>query len=394
MDRYSRVYAAVNLDALKENMKAMKANLPEKTGIIGVLKADGYGHGAVPVAKAIEPYVEGYAVAAAEEGLNLCRHGVKKPILILGPVHPCWYDELIEHQIRPVLFEEKTIREFSARAAALKKRAPFHLALDTGMSRIGMKPDQQSAELISRLMSLPGIYLEGMFTHFATADEEDKTKTMAQIAQYQAFVKMLEKEGVQIPIKHCANSAGIIDSLGVEFDLVRAGISIYGLYPSREVNREAVKLTPALELKSHVTYIKSIEPGTEISYGGTFKAEVPMRIATIPAGYGDGYPRYLSGKGWVLIRGQKAPVVGRICMDQFMVDITGLEGIEENDQVTLIGKDGDQEITAEDLAEAGGGFHYELLCGLGKRVPRIYFSGGKAVGKKDYFDDRYQDFEC
>ena len=243
-------------------------------------------------------------------------------------------------------------------------------------------------------MSLPGIYLEGMFTHFATADEEDKTKTMAQIAQYQAFVKMLEKEGVQIPIKHCANSAGIIDSLGVEFDLVRAGISIYGLYPSQEVNREAVKLTPALELKSHVTYIKSIEPGTEISYGGTFKAEVPMRIATIPAGYGDGYPRYLSGKGWVLIRGQKAPVVGRICMDQFMVDITGLEGIEENDQVTLIGKDGDQEITAEDLAEAGGGFHYELLCGLGKRVPRIYFSGGKAVGKKDYFDDRYQDFEC
>lgn len=391
MEEYKRVYAAIDLDAVKSNMEAMEKALPQKAGIIGVVKTDGYGHGAVPVAQAIREQVKGYAVATPEEGLILRRHSITKPILVLGPVPECSYPEMIRHQLRPPMFERESVERFHQAALELGVRAPIHLAVDTGMSRIGMKPDEASADMVKGFAALPAIELEGIFTHFATADERDKRKTLVQLKKYLDFDAMLIARGVDIPQKHCANSAGILESLGTGCNLVRAGISIYGMYPSDQVGRDSVKLRPAMELKAFITYVKTIEPGTEVSYGGAFTAERKMRIATIPVGYGDGYPRNLSQKGWVLIRGRRAPILGRVCMDQFMVDVTEITGVQAGDLATLMGKDGSEEILAEDLARLSGGFHYEIVCGIGKRVPRVYLSGGRIVGKKDYFQDTYEE---
>lgn len=392
MNQYSRVYATIDLDAVKSNMEAMKKNLPEGTGMIGVVKTDGYGHGAVPVAHAIDSYVKGYAVATVDEALILRRHSIIKPILVLGVVHESRYRDMILHDIRPTMFERERILRYSELAEQMGKQAPIHLALDTGMSRIGMRPDAESADMVQEVAKLRGIQLEGMFTHFARADEMDKTKARQQLERYLHFVVLLKERGVRIPVKHCSNSAGIIDSLGTDLDLTRAGISIYGMYPSDQVDQAKVVLTPVMGLKSFITYIKTIQAGTEVSYGGTFTAPETMRVATIPVGYGDGYPRNLSGKGWVLIHGKKAPILGRVCMDQFMVDVTGIHEAKEDDEVTLIGQDGEQRITVEDLANAGGGFHYEIVCDIGKRVPRVYLSGGQVVGTKDYFNDIYEGF--
>jgi alanine racemase len=390
MKQYKRVYASINLDAVTYNMEAMKKNLPAGTKIIGVVKADGYGHGSVPVACAIDPYVAGYAVATAEEGMILRRHGITKPILVLGAAPKSSYSDLIDFNIRPAMFTRSQLETFNAIALEKGKKAPVHLAVDTGMSRIGMKPDETSADMVKEMGNLPGIELEGMFTHFARADEKDGSKARKQMEQYLAFEALLEQRGIKIPVRHCANSAGIIESIGTDLDMVRAGISIYGMYPSDEVETSQVLLKPVMELKSFLTYIKTIEPGTEVSYGGTFTAKERMRIGTVPVGYGDGYPRNLSGKGWVLIKGKKANVLGRVCMDQFMVDVTGIDGAEEGEMVTLIGRDGGEQILVEDLAKAGGGFHYEIVCDIGKRVPRVYYRNQEVIGTKDYFDDSYE----
>lgn len=393
MRPYSRVYAAISLDAVASNMESMKANLPGKTSMIGVVKTDGYGHGAVPVARTIDPYVEGYAVASVDEGIILRRHGIRKMILVLGVTHQSRFEDLIQYDIRPAMFRYEEAEILARTAVSMKKTAKIHLAVDTGMNRIGMKPDAASAGLVCRINRLNGISIEGLFTHFARADETDKSVYEAQFERYQEFVKLLGDRGLRIPIRHCSNSAGIVESLASNgLDMVRAGISIYGLYPSDEVGREAVKLTPAMELKSCITYIKTIGPGDAVSYGGTFVADRPIRVATIPVGYGDGYPRALSGKGSVLIGGRRARILGRVCMDQFMVDVTGIPEACEDGEVTLIGRDGDECITVEELASVSGGFHYEILCGIGKRVPRVYIRNGMIIGKKDYFNDIYEGF--
>ncbi len=393
MKPYSRVYASIDLDAAAENARAMKESLPPGTAIMGVVKADGYGHGSVPVAKAIGPFVEAYGTATADEALILRRHGIKKPILVLGPVHPSRYEELVRFQIRPAIFRMEEARKLSEEAQKAGKQAFAHIALDTGMCRIGMRPDEASAEMVLEMSRLPGIVIEGLFTHFARADERDKTAYEAQFQAYRTFEAFLEELGVSIPIRHCSNSAALIDGLASNsLDMVRAGIALYGLYPSDAVDKSRVKLRPVMELKSEITYVKEVEPGAAISYGGTFVADKPMRVATIPVGYGDGYPRSLSNQGDVLIRGKRARILGRVCMDQFMADVTDIPGVKEDDAVTLLGKDGDEVITVEELAERSGGFHYELVCGIGKRVPRVYLSGGKVVGTKDYFDDTCRGF--
>lgn len=392
MRLYTRVYAPVDLDAIEDNMKAMAANLSEGTAMMGVVKTDGYGHGAVPVAKAMDPYVKAYAVATVEEAVNLRKHGIEKPLLILGVTHESRNEDLINYGIRPAVFQEKQALALSKTAAAMGKTAVIHLALDTGMSRIGMKVCEESADLAARISSMEGIQVEGIFTHFARADETDKTSARRQLREYLDFIEMLERRGVHIPVRHISNSAGIVDMGEANCDMVRAGISIYGLYPSPEVDKEKVVLRPAMELKSRVTYIKTIEPGTAVSYGGTFVAGRRVTVATIPVGYGDGYPRNLSGKGRVLIRGKSAPILGRVCMDQLMVDVTDIPGAAEDDEVTLIGRDGQERITVEELADLSGGFHYEIICDIGKRVPRVYLRGGAVVGTKDYFDDPYEDF--
>ena len=392
MKQYTRVYAPIDLDAIRFNMESMKRNLAPGTGILGVVKADGYGHGAVPAAIAMEPYVDGYAAATLEEALMLRRHGISKRILILGVTHKSQYREMLDADIRPTIFTMEQALPLSQLAEARGVIAAVHLALDTGMSRIGMTPDEKGADLATEIAGLPGIYVEGLFTHFARADELDKTSTEEQMERYLHFTELLKERGVEIPIKHCANSASRIHLPHRGFDKVRAGISVYGLYPSDEVDRSRVPLKPAMGLKSFVTYVKEILPGQAVSYGGTFVADHPMKVATIPVGYGDGYPRSLSGTGYVLIFGKKAPILGRVCMDQFMVDVTGIPGVKEETPVTLIGSDQGEEITVEELAELCGGFHYEMICDLGKRIPRVYYQNGQVVGTKDYFDDKYEDF--
>lgn len=394
MRPYNRVYATVDLDAVVSNMKSMREALPASTGIMGVVKADGYGHGAVPVARAMDPYVEGYAVSNIDEGISLRRHGIKKPILILGVTHSQRFEDLLRYDIQPAMFRLKEAKELSELAAEQGKKAKIHLALDTGMSRIGMQPDRESAKEAAQMAALYGIELEGLFTHFARADEADKSFYQTQFERYQEFLSYLKEYRVTIPVRHCSNSAGIVENLDSnQMDMVRAGICIYGLYPSDEVDRNRVKLTPAMEIKSFITYIKEIAPGTPVSYGSTFVSEHAMRVATIPTGYADGYNRGLSNRGSVLIRGKRAKILGRICMDQFMVDVTDIPEAEEDDEVTLIGKDGEDEITVEEMAACFGGFHYEIICDIGKRVPRVYIQNGRIAGTKDYFNDVYEGFE-
>lgn len=389
---YTRIYAEIDLDAIVDNVKAVAARLKGKSRMIGVVKTDGYGHGSVPVAKAIEAYVWGFAVAALEEGELLRAHGIKKPILVLGMVPRSRFQRLLDGELRPTIFRLSDGKELSDLAVKAGKRAPIHLALDTGMSRLGFDDTDESLDEAEAISRLPGIRIEGLFTHFPNADEADKSLTRKQFAAYCAFARHLEERGILLPMKHCSNSAAVMDLKEMNLDAVRAGIILYGICPSGEVDRGSVPVKPALSLYSFITCIRKISAGTAVSYGGTFVAPKQMRIATVSAGYGDGYPRALSNKGQVLIRGERAPILGRICMDQFMVDVTHIPDACEEDRVTLIGRDGDQQVSVEELAGACGGFHYEIPCQIGKRVPRLYIKDGALWGQKDYFKDRYEGF--
>ncbi|MCI6675442.1 MAG: alanine racemase [Clostridiales bacterium] len=392
MKQYKRVYASVNLDAIRKNMEAMKANIADTTMLCGVVKADGYGHGSVPVAKAVEDLVWGYAVAAVEEGLVLRAHHITKPILVLGYVPEESFSVLIEKEIRYTISEWKEAVVLSNIAQELGKNAHVHIKMDTGMGRIGIRSTEEVLVLAKKLNTLPNIQIEGIFTHMATADMEDKTGAKKQIQMFKQTLQLLKDNGISIPICHCSNSAGIIDLREANIDMVRAGIALYGLYPSEEVKKENVPLIPALELKSIITYLKTVPEGTPIGYGATYITDKETKVATVSIGYGDGYPRRLSNKGYALVRGQKAPIIGRVCMDQFMMDVSHISDVQEGDVVTLIGKDQNEQITVEELAQLAGTFNYEFVCDLGKRIPRVYIKDGKVVGTKDYFDDQYIDF--
>jgi alanine racemase len=387
MKSYIRVCAEINLDAVAYNFKSMKENLSPDTKMIAVVKTDAYGHGAIPIARMVQEYdyIWGFAAATIEEAVMLRKEGITKPILILGFVFPDAYEEVVKYDIRPAVFKLRMAEQLSEEAVRQGKTVHMHIKLDTGMSRIGLKDNEQSADIVEAISHLPGVELEGLFTHFAKADETDKTSAMGQLARYHAFSKLLEERGIYIPLHHCSNSAGIFDLPEANLDLVRPGVSIYGMYPSDEVNKLAVPISPVMSLKSHVVYVKEIDAGTPVSYGSTFVAQHPMKVATVPVGYGDGYPRSLSNKGWVLIRGQQAPILGRVCMDQFMVDVTHIPEIREGDMVTLIGSDGGREITMEDLGNLSGRFNYELSCDLGKRIPRRFWKDGRVIAVQDYF---------
>ena len=368
MEMYKRAYVKVDLDRIRKNMKAIRSVLPEGTKIIGVVKADGYGHGAVQTAKAIEEDAAGYAVATAEEALELRGNGIKKPVLVLGPVPECQYGSMVEQEIRTAVFDLTRAERLSETAVSLGMTARVHIAVDTGMNRIGLRPGREQAQVVKEIAGLPGIVTEGMFTHFARADEADKTSAREQIQAFLDFSQMVKEAGVSIPILHCANSAGIMDLKESHGTAVRAGIILYGLYPSDQVQREALFLEPAMELKSFITYIKEIGPGAAVSYGGTFVADRPMRLATVSIGYGDGYPRSLSNKGELLVHGTRARILGRICMDQLMLDVTGIEDVRVGDEAVFIGRQGDCVIYAEELAENAGTITNELFSRLGARV--------------------------
>lgn len=378
MKMHSRIQAEIDLDAMTYNLEHIKKNLAPKTQVIAVLKADGYGHGAVPLARRIQkdPEIWGIAVATVEEGEELRNAGITKPILILGYTYQEDYQKIAKLDFRPAVFKLSMAKELSKAALEAGKTLKIHIKIDTGMTRIGYRDVKKDVPEILEISRLPGLDIEGIFTHFARADEADKTPALVQYEKFQEFIRALEQEGLHIPMKHCSNSAGIIRMQEANLDAVRAGIILYGLYPSKEVEREPVPLKPLMSLRSHIAYIKTVEPGAEISYGGIFTTVRETRVATIPVGYADGYPRGLSNKGSVLIRGKRAPILGRVCMDQFMVDVTEIPEAEELDQVTLLGKDGEDCITMEELGELSGRFNYEFACCISKRVPRVYLESG------------------
>lgn len=381
---YQRGYAQIDLDAVTANAVHMKKHMDPATRMICVVKTNAYGHGSVPVARCLEEqeFVLGFAVATAEEAEELREAGIRKPILILGYTFPYSYRALIRREIRFTVFREDMLYELSAAACEEGIAARVHIKVDTGMNRIGIRPDEEGMEFIRRAKELPGIEIEGIFTHFSKADEKDKTSACEQLEQFRRFLAEIKEEcGLDIPIKHCSNSASIIDLPQANMDAVRPGIALYGIAPSSEVDKSIVQLRPALSLYSHIVYVKTLKAGQSVSYGGTFTAEHDMRIATVPLGYGDGYPRSLSNKGYVLIREKRAPILGRICMDQFMADVTGIPEAKEGDLVTLIGRCGKEEITAEELGDLSGRFSYELLCDLGKRIPRVYLRQGTVAEK-------------
>ena len=373
MERY-RVYAGIDLYALRYNMESMHQNLKKGTKMAAVIKADAYGHGALEVSRAIEdlPYLWGYAVATVDEALTLIQAGRKKPVLILGISFANQYEDIVCNDIRPAVCEYETAKELSAIALQHKKTCHIHIKIDTGMSRIGFQVTEENADIIARIAALPNICIEGIFTHFAQADELDKTPAMRQLALFRKMIAMVEERGVKIPIHHCSNSAGIVEIGDVNMDMVRAGITLYGLWPSDEVARDIIDLKPVMSLKSHISYLKTLEAGRKISYGGTYVTPSQRRIATIPVGYADGYCRGLSNKGYVLIHGKKAPICGRVCMDQFMVDVTDIPETEEGDEVTLLGRDGELSISMEELGALSGRFNYEFACLITSRVPRVY----------------------
>ena len=388
IDKYYRVYASVNLDNIYANMKELKDNTANGTQMVAVIKTDGYGHGAVPVAKTIDDLVAAYAVATIDEALNLRRHNIDKPIYILGFIYEHRMKDAILNDVRMTVYDVEMAKQISKEASQMNKNAYVHIKIDTGMSRIGFATTDEAVADICEIAKLPNIVMEGIFTHFAASDSADKKAATMQLESFNSFNEKLASNGIDIKIKHCSNSAGIIDMPMANMNEVRAGIALYGMYPSDEVNKRAVMLRPALELKSHVIFVKDVPAGVGVSYGSTFITDKSMKIATIPLGYGDGYPRNLSNKGYVLIKGVKCRILGRVCMDQFMVDVTDLD-VKKGDVVTLVGKDGDESITVEELAALAGTFNYEFVCNLGKRIPRVYYRDNKVVSTKDYYIDEY-----
>ncbi len=389
MKSYSRAYAEINLDAVSHNIAQMEQIIGRDTKIMGVIKADGYGHGAVPIGKELEqtPSVWGYAVATAEEAEILRRNGLKKPILALGTVFPEQYESVAKKEIRLTVYSIKQAKGMEEFAKEQGLPIRVHLKIDTGLSRLGFQVTEEAAEELAQIVKMPHIIVEGIFTHFAAADARDKTMAKEQIRQFQKMKEMLAQKGISIPISHCANSAAIIDLPETNMSLVRAGISLYGMWPSDEVRKENLDLQPVLSLKSRIVFLKELEAGRTISYGATYETRKVQRIATIPVGYADGYPRSLSNKGYVLIHGKAAPICGRICMDQFMADVTDIPEAEEGTEVTLVGKSGSREITMEEIGELSGRFNYEFACDLGKRIPRVYRKGGRVTETRDYFGE-------
>lgn len=370
-----RTWAEINLSTVESNFENMQRALSKGTKMLAVVKANAYGHGAVAIAKRMEgkEYIWGFAVATCEEALELREAGIKKPILILGYVFESDYEVLVDQEIRTAVFTMDMAEKLSRRAVEKGKILPVHFAVDTGMTRIGFRGPQESISEMMRIYNLPGLCVEGMFTHFARADEDNPDCTKKQFALFMEFVKLLRENGVEIPMLHCNNSAGILWHREGDLDMVRPGITIYGISPSREVMNQGVAYHPVLSWKTRISHIKEVEAGTQVSYGGTCETTGEKTvIATIPAGYADGYPRSLSNKGYVLVHGKKAPILGRVCMDQFMVDVTEIPGVKPHDLVTLVGTDGDSEITVDELAELSGRFPYEFLCCISNRVPRVF----------------------
>ncbi len=385
---YQRVYAKIDLDAIEYNIRLVKQKISEETKLLLVIKADAYGHGAVVIAKEFENLADYFGVAEINEALELRAAGIQKPILILGYTSPHCYEKALINDITLTIFRYENVKTLSETAKTLGKTAKIHFAVDTGMSRIGFCVSEEEADVAAEAAKLPNIFVEGIFSHFAAADSIDKTPSEVQRILFECFLNRLEERGVRPPIRHFNNSAGIL-SFRNDYDMVREGIILYGLYPSEDICTqfgEAYDFRPAMELITHISHIKTLDAHQGIGYGYTYVTEKPIRVATIPVGYADGYPRALSNRGEVLIHGKRCPIRGRVCMDQMMVDITDVPEAKIEDPVVLIGKDGNERISAEEVGEAAYSFNYELVCGIARRIPRIYTRGGKIVKQNLYLN--------
>ena len=385
--KFDNTHVTIDLDQITENFNLIRQRVG--VDVMAIVKADAYGHGAIQIARELQDRCAFFGVSSMLEALELRKAGIRTPILILGPIPTSSFATAIQEGIRPAIFRYEDAQELSDTAVRLGVSAPCHLVVDTGMSRIGFQATEESADICAKIAKLPGIETEGLFSHFATADCKDLTRAKLQAERYDDFCRMVEDRGVTVKMRHMDNSAGILN-FGKHYELVRAGIVMYGMYPSDEVDTHALALKPALEWSSRVTHVKTLEAGREISYGGTYVTTAPTVVATVPVGYADGYMRALSGKFYVLIHGKKAPILGRICMDQMMVDVTDIPDVQVGDRVVLIGSDGQERISMEEISQAAGSFNYEFVCGISRRVPRFYVKGGEVVHQVHYLLDSYQ----
>ncbi len=385
---YQRVYAKIDLDAIAHNIALVKKKIADGTKLMLIIKADAYGHGAAVIAKEFESRADYFGVAEMNEALELRAAGIRKPILILGYTSPYLFEKALAYDVTLTMFQYDNIEALSAVAQKLGKTATIHFAVDTGMSRIGFGVTEAEADLAAKAAKLPFIHLEGIFSHFAMADAIDKTSAEKQRLLFDRFLSMLGERGVGAPIRHLDNSAGIL-SFENGYEMVREGIILYGLYPSEEVCSQVgdfYDFRPAMEIITHISHIKMLAAHHGIGYGHTYVTDKPLRVATVPVGYADGYPCALSNRGSVLIHGKRCPILGRICMDQMMVDVTDVPEARPEDPVVLVGRDGNDAISVQEVAEAAYSFHYEFVCGIARRIPRVYVRGGEVVKQNLYLN--------
>lgn len=384
LEKTRPVWAEVNLDNLAHNIREVRRSVKEGTLVAAVIKADGYGHGAVEIAETLlQNGADRLAVATLSEALALRKVYRDVPILVLGYTPETSAEEVVLNHITQTVYALEQAEAFSKKAEELGRIVKVHVKIDTGMRRLGLQPDAGTVEIIKKMSRLPKLTIEGIFTHFAVADETDKSFTYSQYEKFMGLCKMLEKEDIFIPIKHVSNSAGIIDLPEMNLDMVRAGIMLYGLYPSDEVNKEEIKLKQVMSLKAKISHVKELDEGIGISYGLKYVTNRKSQIATLPIGYADGFTRLLTGKAEVLVKGHKVPVVGRICMDQCMIDVTDIEDVKRGDEVVLFGGDGENFISIDEVAKKLGTINYEIVCMIGKRVPRVYIKNNEIVKIKD-----------
>lgn len=380
-----RVCAGIDLDALKYNVDGIKRCKAESAMLMGVIKADAYGHGAKVFAHELDRMgFDWFAVATADEGIELRRDGIEQPILVLGYSCEAQYPDMVQWEITPTIYSLDMAKAFDAAAEKAGKVANIHIKIDTGMSRIGFLPGEESLDEIEKIHGLRHLWIQGMFTHFACADMRDKTHVGHQIEKFRQMIDGVRQRGIPVEIFHCSNSASIMELPSEHMNLVRAGIILYGLYPSHEMEEARLPLKPVMSLYSHVVHVKEVPEGVTVGYGATYVTRRPTRIGTIPVGYADGYPRILSNRASVLIRGRRAPIIGRVCMDQFMVDVTDMPEVSVGDVVTLIGRDGEEMLSVEEISEMAGSFNYEFVCDVSRRVPRVYIKNGKPVSVVNY----------
>ena len=379
-----RTWVEINLDALKCNFDAVRETLPENIKILAVVKANAYGHGAIGVAKFLEDKADYLAVAATDEALELRKNGVNCPILILGHIPYGDYDNIVKYNVTPTISDFYEAELLSKAAVKAGVTVPLHIAVDTGMNRIGFKCDDASIEEIKKIKKLPNIEIEGVFSHLAAADMLDKVYTKMQVEKFDDFVLKLKNAGINVSIKHLYNSAAIAD-LEKKYDMVRQGIILYGLKPSDEVEFNNINVPqPVMSMKTRVVQVKTLPAGESISYGCTYTTEKETRVATLCAGYADGVTRVLSNNGEVLIRGKRAKIIGRVCMDQFMVDVTDIPEVEAGDTATIFGTDGKETISVDEIAKKANTINYEIICNINSRVTRVYMKNGEVESAFGY----------